>query len=85
MNEWVSVKERLPIQQPEGWPTYNWVVVAKRGNENGELDAWNIARYTSKGWDLFGDSHCPTFSDDYYNLHADDIEYWMPLPELPDE
>lgn len=85
MNEWISVKDRLPIQEPEGWPTYDWVVVTSE-REGDEPWPWYIARYTKMGWEFYcneleapNEITCPDFSDTYNNMRIDDITHWMKI------
>ena len=80
--KWISVKDSLPIQMPENWPTYDWVIVSKKVTGTDEPSPWNIARYTDNGWELFGSSDCPCFGELTGNLYPHEIEYWLQLPGL---
>lgn len=81
MSEWIECSDRLPIQQPEGWPTYNWVLVTAERKGTGEPWPFTIARYTKDGWDFWENKHpeAPCFGDTSDQMFVDEITHWMPL------
>lgn len=87
--EWIKCSDRLPIQMPEAWPTFDWVVVASLREGTNEPCPWYIARYTDKGWEFHDnkkdDLDCPDFSDTWASMNIDEITHWMKLPKLPKE
>jgi hypothetical protein len=48
--EWISVDNYLPIQMPEGIPTYDWVIVTSR-RDGDEPWPFTVARYSDTGWE----------------------------------
>ncbi len=81
--EWISVKERLPIQMPEGIPTYDWVLVTSECFGTNEPWPFTIGRFTKDGWDFWDEKsfYCPCFGDTAGKIDIDEITHWMPIPK----
>lgn len=79
--DWINVKDKLPIKQPEGWATYNWVIVTAERIGTDEKWPFNIARYTDEGWEFWDSnlSYCPCFGDTSDAINADEITHWLPI------
>ncbi len=81
--EWVSVKDRLPIQQPEGWPTYDWVLITSMHEES----PITIARWNGNEWEFYyteGNIGAGPWNGDCNScINIDEITHWMPLPKKP--
>jgi len=81
--KWIKCKDALPIQKPEGWATYNWVIVTAERHGTGEPWPFSIAMYTSDGWELWDDDakvpYAPCFGDTIDVLDADKITHWMEI------
>jgi hypothetical protein len=85
MNNWISVKDRLPSYRKE-------VIVHPRANIANELTRFTSAVAKYMGNDKFA---VVTFDDYQYQsgkaadvVHqpvTNEITHWMPLPEPPDE
>lgn len=84
-NEWIKCSIALPIQQPEGWPTYDWVLVTSERLGTGEPWPMSIARYTDKGWDLYIKGECPAFGDTWSDIEEYEITHWMKIPKPLEE
>lgn len=95
MNEWISVKDRLP-QASEHWERY--VVTVSRGHwptssydicdSPYDEEIVTTASYDSeqKIWHLDWDEQLNALiSIDDAPLNGDFVAYWMPLPEPPKE
>jgi hypothetical protein len=80
MPEWIRCSDRLPMQQPEGWLTMDWVLVT--GSREGS--PITIARWNGKSWDFFYTNNIscegPYAGDASSHLSYDEITHWMPLP-----
>ena len=68
MSEWISVKQRLPIEQRDGEFQTVQVIVTD-GHTVGVTD-FNAGGML-KPWSAF---------DDYGDIPPDEITHWMPLP-----
>lgn len=83
MSEWISVKDRLPIQMPENWPTMDWVLVCSCADPKPVA----IARYDGEKWEFLctNDSwaYGACLGDCTHALDIDDITHWTPLPKPP--
>lgn len=84
---WISVKDRLPYQEPEHLLTYDWVLVTSMRKPN----VITIARYLKTGWQFLysSENHIenvsegPCCGDVTAYLDIEDITHWMPLPKPP--
>ena len=84
MNKWISVKNKLPVQ--DNYPTYDWCLVT---SERFGDEKWPIAfaRYDDDGWDFFETNdyelECPVKSDYSSVMSIKEITHWMELPDSP--
>jgi hypothetical protein len=79
--KWVNVKDKLPLQEPEMWPTYDWVLVT-------DMETITIARFGDDGWQFLysNDSECEApFSDCSKTIYLEKITHWMPIPKMPEK
>jgi hypothetical protein len=83
MSEWISVENEIPLQKPEGWATYNWVLVTSKRNGTNEPWPFAIGRYTNEGWDLWLDNvpYCPCFGDTTDIFDKSEVTHWMIIPK----
>jgi hypothetical protein len=76
MNEWISVKDRLPY--------YDWVLVCVAVNPR----PVSIARYTGEKWDFLSSNDTWDYAackgDCTIAMDIDEITHWMPLPKTPE-
>lgn len=71
MNEWISVKDKLPDYGEEVL-----AILSGRPNEFVTLmEAYMLAAYYPEAW----------FVDEYPDWDDAQVSYWMPLPEPPKE
>ncbi len=80
---WNKCSEKLPIQQPQGWPTYDWVIVTAERLGTNEPWPFAIARYTKDGWDFWESSlpYCPCFGETSDAIHCDEVTHWMEIKQ----
>lgn len=82
MNEWISVKDRLPNEKGEYLCYFQasygeWINISKFSFNLEEVDSFDFYGKNRNGW--YG------YDSEWGYFERDNITHWMPLPEAPKE